>query len=357
MIDIIEYGILKILFSAIMYSNFLNQNYGYIQFMKIMHFLLPLALTVGLSIPSYAQSRKTPNRSNILEGIAIVVNSDIITFAEWRQALAEARGQVQATDTTTFENEVMNMLVIERLQNQIAERNNIKINNEDIDSAIAEIAKRNNVTVDMLVNYLKQSGQNIESYRDSIRKQMVAARVRDGVMQRVRVTNHDVDLFMLSAEFQQALKQLPTAKLKQTRASHILVRVNKDLTDPQAKLRAQRLYERISGGEDFELLARAQSDDPVSSAKGGNLGWVFEGQLTPEFEKAMDNLPLNTLSQIVRTPFGYHIIKVHERKEGPQSDEMIRNMAREMLYRKKATQAWAIWQDNLLSQAFIEKRF
>lgn len=322
-----------------------------------MHFLLPLALTVGLSMPGYAQSRKAPNRSNTLEGIAIVVNSDIVTFAEWRQALAEARGQVQGADKTTFENEVMNMLIVERLQNQIAERNGIKISDEDIDAAIADIAKRNNATVDMLMTYLKQSGQGIESFRDGIRKQMVAARVRDGVMQRVRVTNHDVDLFMLSAEFQQALKQLPTTKLKQTRASHILVRVSKDLTDPQAKLRAQRLYERINGGEDFELLARAQSDDPVSSAKGGNLGWVFEGQLAPEFEKAMDELPLNTLSQIVRSPFGYHIIKVHERKEGAQSDEMIRNMAREMLYRKKATQAWAIWQDNLLSQAFIEKRF
>ena len=118
-----------------------------------------------------------------------------------------------------------------------------------------------------------------------------------------------------------------------------------------------RLRERITSGDtSFEDIARANSQDPLSAAEDGALGWVGLGQLAPEFEKAMVRLPKGELSQPVRTAYGYHLIKVDDRRTGFQDEEVIRNAAREYYFRKKAAATFDAWLKRMLSDVYVEKR-
>ena len=95
--------------------------------------------------------------------------------------------------------------------------------------------------------------------------------------------------------------------INQTHARHILIRTNELTSDKDAESRLQQLKERIEGGADFSELARSHSDDSASAVDGGNLGWTSPGNMVPKFEKQMDKLSDNEISQPFQTQFGWHI--------------------------------------------------
>ena len=121
------------------------------------------------------------------------------------------------------------------------------------------------------------------------------------------------------------------AEFEQVRARHILIRVQgspaavrpgqKDLTEAEALAKAQDLRKRIQAGEDFAQLARQESDDTGSGAKGGDLGFFRHGQMVPSFEEAAFAMQPGDLSEPVKTPFGYHVIKV-EAKESKSFEDV-----------------------------------
>lgn len=144
-------------------------------------------------------------------------------------------------------------------------------------------------------------------------------------------------------------------QLEQTRARHILLRTSEVLSDREAESRLLALRERIVHGESFEELARAHSED-LSAAKGGDLGWVYPGDTVPEFERAMDALEPGELSAPVRSPFGWHLIQVVERRVQDVSDERLRNAARNALRERKAEQAFDEWLRELRDSTYVEYR-
>jgi peptidyl-prolyl cis-trans isomerase C len=113
------------------------------------------------------------------------------------------------------------------------------------------------------------------------------------------------------------------SEFERVKASHILIRFKgsgaparpgqKDLTDEEALAKAQEIRKKLMGGADFAATAKAESDDAGSGAKGGSLGTFGHGQMVPPFEQAAFTLPLNQISEPVKSQFGYHIIKVEER--------------------------------------------
>ena len=142
----------------------------------------------------------------------------------------------------------------------------------------------------------------------------------------------------------------------QTRTRHILLTPNELVSAEEIRQRLLRLRERILGGEDFAALARANSEDPGSAARGGDLGWVSPGQLVPPFEEAMARLSPGELSQPVQTSFGWHLIQVLERRQQQAGGEAQRAAAREALFRRKADEEWEIWLRQLRDQAYVEIR-
>lgn len=143
--------------------------------------------------------------------------------------------------------------------------------------------------------------------------------------------------------------------VQQTHARHILVKVNEAMSDQDAKNRVAQLKERIEHGAKFEELARQFSEDG-SASRGGDLNWLSPGVTVPEFEKAMDTLPPGQLSEPVRTPFGWHLIQVLERRNEDVSKERQHMQARQELRSRKAEEAYQEWLRQLRDRAYIEIR-
>lgn len=141
----------------------------------------------------------------------------------------------------------------------------------------------------------------------------------------------------------------------QTRVRHILVRVNETVAEAEAKAKLERLRSRVSAGEDFAELAKLNSDDP-SSLKGGEVGWVSPGDTVPEFERAMNALKLNEVSEVVRTPFGWHLIQPLERRRQDVTELKSREAARQAVRARKAEEGYEDWLRQVRDRAFVEYR-
>ncbi|MGE5946318.1 MAG: peptidylprolyl isomerase [Betaproteobacteria bacterium] len=145
------------------------------------------------------------------------------------------------------------------------------------------------------------------------------------------------------------------ASVQQTRARHILTRVNEVVSEAEARRKMEALRERIVNGADFAELARTQSQDG-SAAKGGDLGWLNPGDTVPEFERAMDALKDNELSPVVQSPFGMHLIQVLERRQRDVSEDRQRAAARQALRERKLDEAYQDWLRQLRDRTYVENR-
>ena len=147
------------------------------------------------------------------------------------------------------------------------------------------------------------------------------------------------------------------APVTQTRARHILIRTSEVVSESEARRRLADLRERIvNGGADFAQLAKAHSDDAASGARGGELDWIYPGDTVPDFERALQELKPGELSQPVKTPFGYHLIQVLDRRASDVSQERRRLEARKVLRERKAEEAHQEWLRQLRDQAYVELR-
>ncbi len=139
----------------------------------------------------------------------------------------------------------------------------------------------------------------------------------------------------------------------QTHARHILVRLNEVVSEADARNRLTELKYRIDNGGDFAELARLHSDD-ASAARGGDLGWVSPGDTVPEFERAMDALKPKQVSAPFRSPFGWHIVQVLERREQDMSQDRQRLTARQAIRSRKSDEQWDDWVRQQRDKAYIE---
>ena len=144
-------------------------------------------------------------------------------------------------------------------------------------------------------------------------------------------------------------------KIQQTLARHILIKTSEVVSDAEAQRRIESLRERIKNGADFAELARLHSND-LSAAKGGDLGWIFAGDTVPEFERVMDNLKPGELSEPTRSPFGWHLIQVQERRVQDASSDRQRLLARAALRERKSEEAYQDWLRQLRDRAYVEIR-
>jgi peptidyl-prolyl cis-trans isomerase SurA len=145
------------------------------------------------------------------------------------------------------------------------------------------------------------------------------------------------------------------AAVQQTRARHILIRINEIISESEARRKLENVRERISHGADFAEQARLYSQDG-SAPKGGDLGWLNPGDTVPEFERAMDALKPGEVSTVVQSPFGLHLIQVQERRERDVSAERQRAVARQALRERKLDDAYQDWLRQLRDRTYVENR-
>lgn len=142
--------------------------------------------------------------------------------------------------------------------------------------------------------------------------------------------------------------------VQQTLARHILFRVDRAVSEEDALIKAMDIRNRIVlGGEDFEKLAKAISDDP-SGIKGGTLGWLMPGETVPEFERALNSLEFGVVSEPVRTQFGYHLIEVLDRRDSDVSEERQKAVARQAILQQKLEFRFEEWVRQVRDTTFIK---
>ena len=142
--------------------------------------------------------------------------------------------------------------------------------------------------------------------------------------------------------------------VQQTLARHILFRVDRAVSEEDALIKAMGIRNRIVVlGEDFEHLAKTTSDDP-SGVKGGTLGWLMPGETVPEFEQALNSLEPGTVSEPVRTQFGYHLIEVLDRRDSDVSDERQKAVARQAILQQKLEFRFEEWVRQVRDTTFVK---
>ncbi len=142
-------------------------------------------------------------------------------------------------------------------------------------------------------------------------------------------------------------------QVTKTHVRHILLKQSANITSAEAEKQINNIYQQLKSGKDFALMAKQYSLDAASAINGGDLGWVTADELVPQFATAMDNLPLHTISKPVKSPFGWHLIEVLERKTMDDSDAFQRQQVRQFLHQRKFTEAVQNWLQHLRTDAYV----
>ena len=250
------------------------------------------------------------------------VNGEAIERWEFDNALkrieARAGGPVPAEKRDEVLRSVLDQLVAYHLLAQESRARKLAIGDQDVEARLGEIRRRL-PNEDAFKQGIAAQGLTVDQLRVQTRTSLEVSKVIDDeVTSKVAVADADVTTF-----YQQNLERFKQGD--SVHASHILIGLPQDATPVQkaeAKAKAQAALKQVRGGADFSIVAKAQSEDPGSAQNGGDLGFFPKGQMAPAFEEAAFKLKAGAVSPIVETPFGFHLIKVHERR-GPRTAPLV----------------------------------
>jgi peptidyl-prolyl cis-trans isomerase SurA len=425
--------------------------------------LLAIAWTSALAQVGLEAGSGT--RVALVDRIVAVVNKEIITEYELAERINRIRNDLQRRGTALpdrreIEHQVLERLIIEKVQLQFARETGLRVDDIELDRTVARVAEGNKLPLAAFRQMLERDGIPFDAFREELRNEVLMSRLRErDVTSKITISEGEVDAFLLeqserkgaateynvahilvrvperatpeqlearraraeeavrrlkgSADFAQiaatysdapdallggnmgwrsqdrlpdlfadALAKLNPGELsgvlrspagfhvlklvelrgagapqlvEQAHVRHILVRTNELVSEDEARRKLSNLRERIVNGVDFAELARLNSDDG-SASRGGDLGWVYPGDTVPEFERAFGELKLNEVSQPVKTPFGWHLIQVLERRTSDMSGERRRLEARKVLRERKGDEAYQEWLRQLRDRAYVELR-
>ncbi|MCC2957989.1 peptidylprolyl isomerase [Massilia sp. IC2-477] len=410
--------------------------------------------------------------AKVIDSIHVVVNDEVITKNEVRNRVAQTvqnlkARNVQLPDGATLERQVVEAMIVERAQIQLAKEMGVRVDDRQLDATIGRIAENQKLSVQELRNQMEKEGMAYSQFRDDIRNEIMMQRLREHeVDSKIQVSEAEIDTYLTAskaaaadkvemnlaqilvavpenaspeqiaarrARADEVARQLRTGadfakmaatysdapdalkggdigwrdpdrlppvfatelrKLKpgqvtgiiktnvgfhilkmadqrsladaaaadkevvqQTRVSHILMKPNPTMNAAEVKKKLLELRQKVlDKSATFEDLARQNSQEPGSAAKGGDLGWLEPGDAGPEFDQALASLKPGEISDVIESPFGFHILRVVERKSEDQSAQKERNTARQVLRERKLQEAMEDWMRQVRDRAYVEFR-
>ncbi|MBP0620174.1 peptidylprolyl isomerase [Cupriavidus consociatus] len=262
-------------------------------------------------------------RSQLVDEVVAVVNNSVITRRELLDRADEIEGQLRAAGRPVppradLLGEVLERLVMERVQTQAAQEAGIRVTDQEIDRAIESVAQQNRMNATELRRRVEASGMTWTKYRDELRKQVQVIRLREReVDSKVQVYDGEIDNF-LAARGGQAGATGPT----EYNVAQILVRVPENASDAQKqaqRAKAEGLLKQAQGGADFAQLAQANSTGP-EAAQGGVMGFREIGRLPALFANLVVDLqPGAVAPQVVESAAGFHVVKLLAKRAAPAS--------------------------------------
>ncbi|MFO0600743.1 MAG: peptidylprolyl isomerase [Myxococcaceae bacterium] len=278
-------------------------------------------------------------RAELVDRIAAVVNNDIITLSEVESRIApdlqRLRQEPDAAKRTELRAQIVkrgvDLLIGEKLMESQVKELNIEVTDSEIDMGMEDVKKQNNITGEQFEQLLAQEGYTLASYKTFMRKHLARLKlVNLKVRSKVKIADED-----LKAEY--ARWAHDEAADFEVHARHILVQVAAKATPEQIEAARQKaaalMEEAKKPGVNFAELAKKKSEGP-SAADGGDLGFFRRGVMMADFEKAAFSLPVGGISDPIRTKFGWHVLKVEERRAlaAPPLDE-VKDKLREAMLR------------------------
>jgi len=401
-----------------------------------------------------------------MDRIIAVVDKNAITEQELEEKVQTVSTQLESKGKAlpsekVLRKQILERLIVDNLQLQLAAERGIKVNDTQLDKTIMRIAEQNKMDIETFKDTLESDGIYYRKFREDMRTEITISRLKEAeVNKRVNVSDGEVDNYLTTQEnskngqeeefalshilirtpqesspedldiaktkieevlnllnngesFEQvsaklsdasnALEggnmgwrnssQLPPAFLAllqgmetgdiskpvrspsgfhvikvidkrtadstlivdQTNVRHILIKLNEVVSEQEAKLKMDSLKERLDNGDSFEDLARQYSEDG-SANSGGELGWVSPRDTVPQFETAMNELDIEEVSPPIRSPFGWHIIQVLERRKQDMTKDAARVKARNTIRKRKSEEAYQDWLHEIRDRAFVELR-
>jgi peptidyl-prolyl cis-trans isomerase SurA len=246
-----------------------------------------------------------------LNRIVASVNNDVILESELRNRSTMVISQLQTQQAelpprSALQKQVLDRLILENLQLQLAERNGIRIDDEKLNNSMRKLAKQNDMSLSEFRETLEQDGYDYVAFREQFRNQITINQIRQEMVDnRVEVTAQEVDhLLATAASFNDENREYHLA--------HILVSTPEAASPEQiqeARKRTDDMLARLRDGADFEQMAIAESDGQ-QALSGGDLGWRKTGQLPSLFSDVVGQLQIGQISDPIRSPSGFHIVKI-----------------------------------------------
>jgi len=312
--------------------------------MKEVTFATVLAVAAALAMAG-------PARAEIIDGVAAIVNDDIITLSEVDDVGAPIYREIKRKYGENAQAEISQAR--REVLEQVIKRYNITAGDTEVDLAIEDVKKQNGITQEALERALTREGISWEEYRDQVRKQIERTKlVNRQVHTRTKMDDADAKKYYEahSEEFKQEEEIL---------VRHILIPIGPGSTEEQkeaARKKAQEVLAKIRAGADFAQLAKQVSSGPTA-AQGGSLGWLRRGETLPEFEAAAFVVDKGQTSDLVPTKIGFHIVRVEDKRP---AHTLSFSEAREAIKRKitqdKMEADFSDWLKKLRENAYIEKK-
>lgn len=250
----------------------------------------------------------------LLERIVAVVNDTVILSSELEAEIVAVRLElqergVQVPPREELRQQVLDRLIIQQLQLNLAQRRGIQVDSTTLDAAVRRVAENNNLSLTGLRDALAAEGLSMSEFREQIRREIITTRLRQQVMsQRIDVTEQEIQQFMERAR----------SRGDELRLGQILIGVPEAASAEaieEARDRAEAIRERLLQGEDFASIAAAESD-ASSALNGGDLGWRLASQLPSAVTEVLTGLEPGDFSEIIRTPSGFQILHVADKRDG-----------------------------------------
>ena len=322
---------------------------------------LLVVLLLGLAAaPVAADPSPNAGKKIHLEKVVAIVNDSIILQSELDARLQPVMQEAQQIPDENerkrriakLTGQVLDDMVNEELIVQAAEASKIEVDSSEVQAALDEIKQQNNLDDAGLQQALAQQGYTLQGYKADLRRQLLRLRaVNQLVAPKVQVTDEDV-----RARYDQMSRRSEAVSAVQL--SHILIKLPEHPTEQQleeAKEKAAKAMDRVKAGEAFAAVAKAVSEDPSTSANGGELGWFQRGSINPDWEQIVFSMNKGDMRGPVTGPQGLHVFYVTDVKQSELKpyDQMKDQLQRELRRREldKQTQTWT---EELRKKAYID---
>ncbi len=258
-------------------------------------------------------------RAELVDRVAAVVNNEVVALSEVEQRAAPELAKVaaerdpkkRATQRAELMKRALDVLIGEKLLEAQIKELNIEVTDQDVEAGMEDVRRQNNLEQEQFEQLLRQEGYTMASYKDFMRKHLARLKLINlKVRSKVKVSDEE-----LKAEYAKYSRM--EGDDPEVHARHIVVQVQAKASPEEvekARLKAAALaVEARKPGVEFAELAKKKSEGP-SAPDGGDLGYFRRGVMIPEFERTAFNMKVGEVSEPVRTKFGWHVIKVEDRR-------------------------------------------